>query len=84
MSEPSKADTNKFNQNGLPTEKEINEWTKRSRTEGICGIVNCFNKPTKRCKKCINYYCQDHISSHLDLLQDGETKYYSLNDGLYG
>jgi hypothetical protein len=29
-------------------EKEINEWTKRSRKEGICGIVSCFNKPTKK------------------------------------
>ena len=27
-------------------EKEINEWTIRSRKEGICGIVKCFNKPT--------------------------------------
>jgi hypothetical protein len=29
--------------NDLPTEEEINEWTRRSRKEGICGIVNCFN-----------------------------------------
>ena len=32
-------------------EKEINEWTRRSRNEGICGIVNCYhNKPTTQCK----------------------------------
>jgi hypothetical protein len=49
---------------------KLNEWTKRSRKEGICGIVNCFNKPAKQCKKCTNYYCQDHFPSHLDLLPD--------------
>ena len=27
-------------------EREMNEWTRRSRKEGICGIVKCFNKPT--------------------------------------
>lgn len=30
----------------LPTEEEINEWTRKSRKERICGIVGCFDKPT--------------------------------------
>jgi hypothetical protein len=35
----------------MPTEQELNEWTKRSIKEGMCGIVNCFNIPTTECKK---------------------------------
>jgi hypothetical protein len=70
----------------LPTEEEINEWTRRSRKEGICGIVNCFNKPTKQCKKCTNYYCSGHFPSHLDLLPDSSdfdcNNNSSSNDGL--
>lgn len=67
----------------LPIEEEINEWTGRSRKEGICGIVNCFNKPTTRCKKCTNYYCSEHFPPHLDLLPDGDFEYNSSsNDGL--
>jgi hypothetical protein len=66
----------------LPSEEEINEWTRRSRNEGICGIVNCFNKPTKQCKKCTNYYCSDHFPSHLDLLPDNELEYSSSNEDL--
>lgn len=30
----------------LPTENKIDEWTRRSLKEGICGIVDCLNKPT--------------------------------------
>ena len=54
----------------LPTEEEIIEWTRRSRMEGICGIVSCFNNPTTQCKKCTNYYCSEYFSSHIDLLPD--------------
>ena len=71
-------------ENDLPTEEEINEWTKRSRKEGVCGIVNCFNKPTKQCKKCTNYYCSEHFPSHIDLLSDGNFEYSSSNEGLDG
>lgn len=46
MQEPSKEIT----MDDLPTEEEINEWTERSRKEGICGIADCFNKPAKQCK----------------------------------
>jgi hypothetical protein len=68
-------------------EKEINEWTKRSRKEGICGIVSCFNKPTTQCKKCTNYYCLEHFPSHLDLLPDSsdfeyDTTSSTSNEGL--
>jgi hypothetical protein len=63
-------------------EIEINEWTKRSREEGICGIVKCFNKPTTQCKKCTNYYCLEHFPSHLDLLPDGYFEYATSNEGL--
>jgi hypothetical protein len=66
----------------LPTEEEINEWTKRSKKDGICGIVNCFNKTTKQCKKCTNYYCSEHFPSHIDLLPDGDFEYFSSNEGL--
>jgi hypothetical protein len=66
----------------LPIEEGINEWTRRSRKQGICGIVNCFNKPTKQCKKCTNYYCSEHLPSHLDLLPSGDTDYLSSNEGL--
>jgi hypothetical protein len=64
----------------LPTEEGINEWTRKSRNQGKCGIVNC-NNPTKLCKKCINYYCQGHFPSHLDLLPINELEYGS-NEGL--
>ena len=63
-------------------EKEINEWTRRSRKEGICGIVNCFNKPTTQCKKCTNYYCSEHFPSDLYLLPDGDSEYTSSYEGL--
>jgi hypothetical protein len=69
----------------LRTEIEIDEWTHRSLEEGICGIVNCLNKPTKKCKKCKNYYCSEHFPSHLDILPDGNFGYNdngSSNDGL--
>jgi hypothetical protein len=73
----------------LPNEEQINEWTRRSRKEGVCGIVDCFNKPTKQCKKCSNYYCSEHFSPHLDLLPDGSNVFEynntfasSSNDGL--
>jgi hypothetical protein len=69
-------------QSDLPTEQEINEWTRRSRNHGICGIVNCFNKPTTKCKKCTNYYCSEHFAPHLDLLPDGNYIYSSSNGGL--
>ena len=68
--------------NDLPTEEEINEWTRRSRKEGICGIVSCFNKPATQCKKCTNYYCSEHFPSHLDLLPDSDFEYTSSNEGL--
>jgi hypothetical protein len=35
------------------TEAKINEWTSRSLKEGICGVVNCFKKPTTHCPKCL-------------------------------
>jgi hypothetical protein len=66
----------------LPTVEEINEWTRRSGKGGICGIVNCFNKPTTQCKKCTNYYCSEHFPSHLDILPDGDFEYASSNEGL--
>jgi len=52
--------------------------------EDICGIVYCYNKPIKRCKKCKIYYCLDHFSSHLGLLPDtGDVlDYESSNEGL--
>ena len=65
----------------LPTEEEIYEWTRRSRKEGICGIVSCFNKPTAQCKKCTNYYCSEHFPSHLDLLPEGSDFEYNNNSG---
>ncbi len=70
----------------LPSEVEINEWTRKSRKEGICGIVNCVNKQITQCKKCTNYYCSEHFPPHLDLLPDSSDFEYnsnsSSNDGL--
>ena len=66
-------------------EKEINEWTRRSRKEDICGIVSCLDKPTTQCKKCTNYYCSEHFPSHIDLLPDSSDFEYdttSSNEGL--
>ncbi len=68
----------------LATDEEINvnDWSRRSRKEGVCGIVSCFNKPTAQCKKCTNCYCSEHFPSHLDLLPDGDSEYTSSNEGL--
>jgi hypothetical protein len=52
-------------------QKEMSEWTTRSRKKGICGIVKCFNKPTTQCKRCTNYYCSEHFPFHLDILPEG-------------
>ena len=49
-------------------EEIISNWTRRSQKEGLCGIVNCYNKTTTECKKCKNYYCKEHFKSHLDLV----------------
>ena len=64
----------------LPTEEGINEWTRRSRKEGTCGIVNCFNKSTTQCKKCTNYYCSEHFPPHLDLLPDNSSDFEYNNN----
>lgn len=61
--------------NDGPTQTEINEWTRRSQKEGICGIVNCFKKPTFLCVKCKNNYCPEHFESHFDILPDGTFEY---------
>jgi hypothetical protein len=71
----------------LSTEiNQINEWTRRSLKEGICGIVNCLNTPTKKCQKCTNYYCLEHFPSHLDILPDSGNEFEyvisSSNEGL--
>jgi hypothetical protein len=63
-------------------DQDIEEWRLKIKNTDLCGIVQCFNKPTKQCKKCTNYYCQEHFPSHLDLLPDGETEYSSSNEGL--
>jgi hypothetical protein len=63
-------------------EKEINEWTKRSSKEGICGILSCLDKPPTQCKKCTNYYCSEHFPSHIDILPDEDFEYDSSNEGL--
>lgn len=73
MPEPSKIEVEKFTRtDDLPTEEEINEWTQKSRKEGLCGLIDRHNKPTKRCKKCKNYYCSKHFPPHLDLPPDNK------------
>ena len=62
------------------TEAEINEWTSRSLKEGICGIINCSNKPTSKCHKCSNYYCTEHFKTHLHLVKDFDMEYQSFTD----
>jgi hypothetical protein len=84
MSEPPKVEVDLFAPpNDEPTQSEINEWTRRSHNEGICGIVNCFKKPTSQCLKCKNNYCSEHFESHFDILSDGTLEYSrSANQGL--
>jgi hypothetical protein len=60
---------------GMTEEEIINEWTRRSRKEGLCGIVNCYYKPITKCKKCTNYYCYEHFESHIDIVTDSELEY---------
>jgi hypothetical protein len=62
---------------------EINEWTSKSRKEGLCVIVDCYNKPITKCKKCTNYYCHEHFKSHLDLLPDEEVDYEEMEDNSF-
>jgi hypothetical protein len=64
------------------SELELDNWTRKSLNTGLCGILDCFNKPTKQCKKCTNYYCTEHFPPHLDLIQDGTFDYSSSNAGL--
>ena len=54
----------------------------RSLEEGICGKVNCLNKPTKKCKKCTNYYCLKHFPSHLDLIPDRSNSDFENNNNI--
>jgi hypothetical protein len=68
--------------NDEPTQTEINEWTRRSQKEGICGIVNCLEKPTFLCVKCKNNYCSEHFELHFDILADDTAGYSSANEGL--
>jgi hypothetical protein len=84
MSEPPKVEVDLFIRlNDDPTQTEINEWTHRSQKEGICGIVNCFIKPTTLCSKCKNNYCYEHIELHFDILPDGTFEYpRSANEDL--
>jgi hypothetical protein len=49
----------------LPTEEEINEWTRRSLKDGFAVSFTVLTKP-KKCKKCKNYYCSEHFPQHLD------------------
>jgi hypothetical protein len=63
-----------------PTQTEINEWTCRSKNEGICGIVNYLEKPTFLCVKCKNNYCSEHSESHLDRLAEDTIEYSSANE----
>ena len=49
---------------------ETNEWTRKSRKEGLCGIVNRYYKPTTKCKKCD--YCNEHFRGHIDIVPDSE------------
>ena len=75
MSEPAEIEVDDWMRGGELNETEINEWTRRSLKEGLCGILNCYNKPTSRCQKCTNYYCHEHFESHIDIVPDGELAY---------
>jgi len=73
LSEPTKVQVDKFTKpDDEISEEIINYWAQRSRKEGLCGIVDCYNKPISKCKKCSNYYCQEHMKSHYDLVPDNE------------
>jgi hypothetical protein len=68
MSEPSRVEVDNYSNDFQKNfdEKAISIWIKRSQKEGLCGILNCYNKPITKCEKCINYYCQEHMRTHLD------------------
>jgi hypothetical protein len=66
----------------LEIDQEIEEWRLEIKNTDLCGIVKCYNKPTNKCNKCTNYYCSEHFASHIDLLPNGETEYFRLNEGL--
>ena len=66
----------------LPTEEEINEWTRTSRKEGICGIVNCLNNLPKNVKNAKTTIARNISRRHLDLLLDSTFEYSSSNIGL--
>ena len=66
----------------MPTEQEVNEWTKWSIKEGIYGILDCFNKPTKQCENTTINTVRD-ISPRIQIYcqtADSEHDYSSLND----
>lgn len=31
----------------------------------VCAKFQCYNKLRNQCPKCSNYYCNDHITSHI-------------------
>lgn len=47
MSEPSKVEVDNFADESQDlNDSKINGWTRRSLKEGLCGILNCYNKST--------------------------------------
>jgi len=46
-------------------QKEMNEWTRRSRNEGICGIVKCFNSQPLSVKDALTTTVQNIFPSTL-------------------
>ena len=53
----------------------MNRLVDLGKKEGLCGIVNCYSKPTTKCKKCTNYYCYEYFKSHIDIVTDSELEY---------
>lgn len=56
----------------LPTEEEINEWTRRSRKEGVCGIVSCFNKLTTHTNTSSNEGLEHYLEDESDDFSSNE------------
>ncbi len=54
-------------------DKDIEEWRLKIRNTDLCGIVQCYNKPS-------NHYCNEHYKTHFHLTKDSGPEYYSLTD----
>jgi hypothetical protein len=61
-------------------DQDIEEWRIKIRNTGLCGIVQCYNKPATQCPTCNNHYCTEHYKTHFHLTPDSDPESHSLTD----